>query len=242
MASKQPFKRFSRRNLFKVGGAFILAAGLGAKLVAPETARAEKSTEKSTAPRVTANQALKKLTDGNNRYVRGKAIHPHHNRNRLREIAPSQHPFAVVLGCADSRVSPEILFDRGLGDLFDIRVAGNILDDAILGSIEYAVAELGVPLIVVLGHERCGAVKAALEGKPVPGHIGNLVAAINPAVAKVKGQAGDPWENAVRANVKMVAEKLKNSPPILAGLVKAGKVKIVGARYDLDDGKVAIIA
>ncbi len=242
MASKKPLKSFSRRDLLKIGGAGILAAGLGAKLVAPETASAEKSTEKSAARRVTANQALKKLTDGNNRYVRGKAIHPHHDRNRLRQIAPSQHPFAIVLGCADSRVSPEILFDQGLGDLFDIRVAGNILDDAILGSIEYAVAELSVPLIVVLGHERCGAVKAALEGKPVPGHIGSLVAAINPAVAKVKGQPGDAWENAVRANVKMVVDKLKSSQPILVKLVKENKLKIVGARYDLDDGKVVIIA
>jgi carbonic anhydrase len=139
-------------------------------------------------------------------------------------------------------VASEIIFDQGLGDLFDIRVAGNFIDNVVLGNMEYAVLELGVPLLVILGHERCGAVKAALDGKPVPGHISSLVAAIKPAVYATKGQPGDPWDNAVRANVKMTVNKLKALSPILAKAVKAGTLKVVGARYDLDSGKVEIIA
>ena len=137
---------------------------------------------------------------------------------------------------------PEIIFDQGLGDLFDIRVAGNILDDAVIGSMEYAAAELGVPLVIILGHERCGAVKAALDGKPLPGKIGSLAAAIKPAVDATKGQAGDAWDNAVRAHVKRTVNQLKQSSPIVAEAVKAGKLKVVGGRYDLDTGRVEIIA
>jgi Carbonic anhydrase len=112
----------------------------------------------------------------------------------------------------------------------------------VIGSIEYAAAELGVPLLVILGHERCGAVKAALDGKPVPGHIGSLVAAIKPAVYATKGQPGDAWDNAVRANVKMSVNKLKALSPILAKAVKAGTLKVVGARYDIDSGEVEVIS
>ncbi|MCZ0904563.1 carbonic anhydrase, partial [Microcoleus sp. HI-ES] len=132
-----------------------------------------------------------------------KRTFPDQARSRVVEVAQGQHPFATILACSDSRVAPEIIFDQGLGDLFDIRVAGNFLDDVVLGNIEYAALELGVPLLVILGHERCGAVKAALDGKAVPGHISTLVAAIKPAGDSTKGQTGDAWDNAVRANVKM---------------------------------------
>ena len=180
--------------------------------------------------------------EGNQRYIEQKRTFPDQARSRVVEVAQGQHPFATILACSDSRVAPEIIFDQGLGDLFDIRVAGNFLDDVVLGNMEYAAVELGVPLLVILGHERCGAVKAALDGKAVPGHISTLVAAIKPAVDSTKGQTGDAWDNAVRANVKMNVNKLQSSSPILAEAVQAGKLKVVGGRYDLDSGKVEIIA
>ena len=145
------------------------------------------------------------------------------------------------MSCSDSRVPPEIIFDQGLGDLFVIRLAGNILDDAALGSLEYAVEHLGVKYIMVLGHERCGAVDAAVKGGEIPGHIGSLVKAIQPAVEKVKNLPGDLLDNAVRANVTMVVQQLKSSGPILEELVKKGDLAIAGARYDLDDGEVKIL-
>ncbi len=191
---------------------------------------------------ITPDAALKKLMNGNQRYIEQKRTFPDQSRSRVVEVANGQHPFATILACSDSRVTPEIIFDQGLGDLFDIRVAGNFLDDVVLGNIEYAAVELGVPLLVILGHERCGAVKAALDDQAVPGHISTLVAAIKPAVDTTKNQLGDAWDNAVRANVKMNVKKLKSLSPILAEAVKAGKLKVVGGRYDLDSGKVDIIA
>jgi carbonic anhydrase len=160
----------------------------------------------------------------------------------LTSAMKSVHPFAVILGCADSRVPPEIVFDEGLGDLFVIRVAGNILDDGTLASIEFATAELGVPLVMVLGHERCGAVAATLKGDEVPGHISRLLDAIKPALEQVKGQTGNQLDNAVRANIKMVVGQITSSKPVLTELVQQGKLKIVGGRYDLDSGTVEIIA
>lgn len=217
-------------------------AGALVATIAPGLFKTELAYAEGAVSNITPDAALKKLMSGNQRYIDQKRTFPDQSRSRIVEVAQGQHPFAIVLACSDSRVAPEIIFDRGLGDLFDIRVAGNILDDAVLGSMEYAAAELGVPLLVVLGHERCGAVKAALEGKPVPGHIGTLVEAIKPALDSTKGQKGDPLDNAVRANVIMNVKKLQSSSPILAEAVKAGKLKVVGARYDLDSGKVDIIA
>ena len=152
----------------------------------------------------------------------------------------NQHPFAIVLGCADSRVPPETVFDQGLGDLFVVRVAGNVIDDQSLGSIEYAVDHLAVRLIVVLGHQRCGAVQAAKDtlaanGK-APGHIQSLVTAIEPAVeATVK----DDLEATVKANVKNVVQALRSSTPVLKAKIDAGELKVVGAYYSLDTGAVA---
>jgi carbonic anhydrase len=239
MDSRKHIKRISRRNLI-LAGVGVLAAGCSAQLLNRNRATAEKPPAEN-ASAITADQALQKLMDGNKRYVEEKRTYPDQNRARLAEVAKGQHPFATVLGCADSRVAAEILFDQGIGDIFDIRVAGNITDDVVLGSIEYAAEHLGVPLLMVLGHKGCGAVTAALEGKPLPGHIGSLVAAINPALAKAKGQAGDRLDNAVKANVKLVVEQLKSSQPILAELFKENKLKIVGAHYDLDTGKVELL-
>jgi carbonic anhydrase len=190
---------------------------------------------------VSGDLAQQKLIDGNKRYVDAKPSHPNQTAQHRTEVAKGQHPFAAIVSCADSRVPPEILFDQGLGDLFVIRLAGNILDDSALGSLEYAVEHLGVKYIMVLGHERCGAVEATLKGGDAPGHIGSLVKAIQPAVEKAKNQPGDPLDNAVRANVTMVVQQVKSSEPILEGRVKKGDLTVVGARYDLDDGVVAIL-
>jgi carbonic anhydrase len=187
---------------------------------------------------ITADQAIKKLQDGNQRYVQAKFQNAGKAAKRRAEVAKGQKPFAVVVGCSDSRVPPEVIFDQGLGDLFIIRLAGNIVDDAALGSIEYAVDHLGAPLIVVLGHERCGAVTAAVQGGEAHGHLPALVKAIQPAVDKVKGKPGDTVDNAIRANVAYVSGQIRTSEPILAPAAKAGKVKVMGAYYDLDDGKV----
>ena len=226
----------SRRNLMLRAGAGMLAASIAPALLPAHAAKEEAISG------ITPNGALKKLMEGNQRYIDQKRTFPDQARSRIVEVAQGQHPFATILACSDSRVAPEIIFDQGLGDLFDIRVAGNFLDDVVLGNIEYAALELGVPLLVILGHERCGAVKAALDGKAVPGHIGTLVAAIQPAVDATKNRGGDAWDNAVRANVKMNVNNLKSSSPLLAAAVKARQLKVVGARYDLDSGKVEIIA
>ncbi|MBW4494608.1 MAG: carbonic anhydrase [Oscillatoria princeps RMCB-10] len=235
MANRKQLKVKSKADFKALAGASGFVDQLSDELVLPEIA-----TPQEAAP-LTGDDALHKLIEGNQRYVEQKRTYPDQTPMRLAEVAKGQHPFAILLGCADSRVPPEILFDQGLGDLFVIRVAGNILDDAILGSIEYATAVLGVSLIMVLGHERCGAVKAALEGNPVPGHIFSFVDAIKPAVDKARGKAGDALDNAVKANITMVVEQLKSSQPILADLVQMGQVKIVGARYDLATGQVELI-
>ncbi len=220
----------------------MAGAGTLIATIAPGLFKTEPAYAGEAISNITPDAALKKLMRGNQRYIDQKRTFPDQSRSRISEVAKGQHPFATILACSDSRVTPEIIFDQGLGDLFDIRVAGNFLDDGVLGNMEYAALELGVPLLVILGHERCGAVKAALDGKPVPGHIGTLVTAIKPAVDATKGQPGDAWDNAVRANVKMNVNKLKSASPILAEAVKAGKLKVVGGRYDLDSGKVEIIA
>ena len=185
------------------------------------------------------------LLAGNARFVAGKAEHPHQSVERRTEVAAGQKPFAVVIACADSRTSPELLFDQGLGDIFVVRLAGNIVDDAALGSVEFAVASLGARLIVVLGHEKCGAVKAALgvsngEAKP-PGHIAGIVEAISPAVAASKGRAGDALDNAIAENVREVVERVRTASTVLAPFIKSGELTVVGARYDLDEGKVETV-
>lgn len=183
-------------------------------------------------------EALNKLIEGNLRYINSQTIHPDQTAEVRAEIATRQKPFAIVVTCSDSRVPPEIIFDQGLGDLFVIRVAGNVVDNFELGSVEYAAEHLGVQLVVVLGHERCGAVEAAVKGGKAPGHIASLVNAIKPSVEKAKKEKGDLFENSIKNNTNAVAQKIKNSRPLLAELVKEGKLIVVPARYDLDDGKV----
>jgi carbonic anhydrase len=188
---------------------------------------------------MTADQALQALKDGNQRYTSGKPARPHQDLPYVSSLSGGQSPFAIVLSCADSRVAPEILFDQGVGDIFVLRVAGNIAeDDTIIASIEYAVANLGSPLLVVLGHQSCGAVSAAVAGGNLPGHLNSLVKAIAPAVEQAKAQSGDTVDNAIVANVHLNVEKLKTMEPIFAEKVKAGALKVVGAKYSLETGTV----
>lgn len=188
-----------------------------------------------------SEQALLKLKEGNERFLSKKYAHPNQSVERQAEVLKGQHPFAAILTCSDSRVPPEIIFDQGIGDLFIIRVAGNIVTEEILGSIEYAAEHLGVSLVLVLGHQKCGAVQAAVQGGEAPGKIQRLVEALQPAVAKTKSLPGDPVENAVRANVEQAVELLKKSKPIMAELVHEGKVKVVGGYYSLETGRVTVL-
>jgi carbonic anhydrase len=184
--------------------------------------------------------ALQKLMEGNQRFVQHQPQYPDQSQARLQEVAQAQHPFATILSCADSRVPAEIIFDQGIGDIFDVRIAGNIATPEAIGSIEYAVALLNTPLLMVLGHERCGAVTAAVQNEPLPGDISTFVKAIKPVVAKVKYQPGNTVDNAVIANVHYQIQRLKRSP-LLSERLQSGKLKIVGGRYDLDTGSVGII-
>ena len=189
----------------------------------------------------TAAAALQVLLEGNRRYVAGRPAHPHQAVERRGEVVAGQHPIAIILGCSDSRVPAEILFDQGIGDLFIVRTAGNVVDDVALGSIEYAAEHLHVPLLVVLGHQKCGAVAATVSGEVAPGHIASIVKAIRPIAHKVKGLPGDVVDNTVRANVVEIVAQLQSSQPILGHLVQAGRCKIVGAYYSLETGVVSLL-
>ena len=186
----------------------------------------------------TATEAAEILFAGNTCYAAGKATHPNQSAERRADVAGEQAPFAVVLGCSDSRVPPEIIFDVGLGDLFVIRVAGNIVDDAVLGSIEYAAVHLGTPLVVVLGHAGCGAVTAAVVGGEAEGHLPCLISAIGPAVEKAKDCSDDLIDRAIRANATLAAEQMIERSAVLAGLVEADELQVIAAYYDLATGRV----
>lgn len=193
------------------------------------------------ASEVSPEQAWKRLEEGNARFVAGKAEHPNQTADRRLALASGQKPWAIILTCADSRLAPELFFDQGLGDLFVLRNAGNILDDHILGSMEYAIEHLHVGLIVVVGHEKCGAVSAAVAGGKAPGHIHSVVEAIAPAVEQVRGLPGDKVDNAVRANAQRVARILTHAEPILKPAISGGQLKVVAVRYALGSGKVEIL-
>ena len=242
----------SRRSLLLTGGAAALGAGfLAAAPSSPALAAAAPSPASASvsaspaSPVVTPGEAVARLIAGNRRFITGHARHPHQSLKDLHDLAAGQHPFAITVGCADSRVSPEVLFDQGLGDIFDNRVAGNIVDDLLLGSIEFAVEEFGSPLIVILGHERCGAINATINaietGGEAPGHIGVIVEALRPIIEPVLTQPGDKTENAVRANIHAQAAELVTRSELIAEHIEAGELRIVGARYDLDDGRVTLV-
>jgi len=197
---------------------------------------------------MSADEALQKLMDGNQRYVENKLGTCAATDTQAREkLAKSQHPYAIILSCSDSRVPPELIFDKSLGEIFVVRVAGNVPDPIVLGRIEYAAEHLGTKLIVVLGHERCGAVKATVEAKGKPeGNIGAIVKEILPSAKKaktiMKGKAQEEVvECAVELNAKAVAAALPKRSKVLAEQLKEGKIKIVTAKYDLDEGKVTLL-
>lgn len=187
------------------------------------------------------DQALQKLQQGNARFVSALLTHPDLDPQRRLEVAKGQHPFAAILCCSDSRVPPELIFDQGLGDLFVVRVAGNVVNPDNLGSLEYAVEHLHTRLIVVLGHQRCGAVEAALEGKEVPGNLGALLARLGPAVEKARGEDGDRLASAILWNIRLTTQAIRTSEPVLAEEVRTGEVVVRGAQYNLDDGRVEFL-
>ena len=187
------------------------------------------------APSVDADAALAKLKEGNARFSSSKVSQGKPTAAKRAETAQAQHPFAIVLGCADSRTAPEIVFDQNIGDLFVVRTAGNLVDEHALGSIEYAVDHLGARLIVVLGHTRCGAVTAALASDTAPGHVQSLVRDIQPAVKAAKGKDGNVTDLTVAENARLMAAKIRNE----ASLGEFAKeVRIISGVYDLDTGKV----
>ena len=186
----------------------------------------------------TADVVLRELKAGNAHHAAKRYQHPHQSAERQRELQSAQHPHAIILSCADSRVAPEIILDQGLGDLFDVRVAGNVAGDTELASIEYAAEHLHAPLLVVMGLQKCGAVTAAAEPGEAAGHLPSLLTMIRPAVEAARTRKGDLVENAVRINVENVVRQIATSRPLLATLVSERKLTVVGAVYSLDTGKV----
>ncbi len=187
---------------------------------------------------MTGYEAIELLKKGNARYVKGELKHPHTDNSWRESLTSAQHPFAVILSCADSRVVPELIFDQGLGDLFVIRVAGNVARNKVLGSMEYAIKYLGTRLIVVLGHENCGAVKASLSNDDPGGHIGMIIEIIKPAVYVAKRMEGNHLENSIKVNAQIVSEEIKDSKPILS---EAKDLVVVPAYYKLTTGEVEFI-
>jgi carbonic anhydrase len=229
-----------RRTFLKLAGAAALSFGSFGRSRAAEVNPPPKPQNV-----ISPNAALELLMEGNNRYVAGK-MKPHDFIAERAALALGQNPFAGILGCADSRVGPEYAFDTGRGDLFVCRVAGNFADTDSIASFEYAIAVLGTPLILVLGHSKCGAVDAAVEavkdGKVFPGHIPSLIEAIQPAVKIAQDQPGDLLDNAIKQNVLFNVAKLKTTGPILSDAVQGGKLKVAGGLYSLDTGRVTLIA
>jgi carbonic anhydrase len=218
----------SRREMMRT-----LAVGAGA--LALGAARPPRLAAMASAPGdVTPEQALKQLYDGNGRFVAGDLTSPTRNMARLKEVAPKQAPFAAFLGCADSRVPIEIVFDQGFGDCFVTRVAGNVATPEVIGSLEFGTAVLGAKVLYVLGHSACGAVAATAKGDAVPGQISSLYYHIRPAVKAANGDVPRAIEN----NVRLQAELLAEASPVIAGLIKEGKLKVAGGVYDLTSGRV----
>jgi carbonic anhydrase len=224
---------------------FVRRAGAGvASLALASTLRAEDPPAADRKP----DAVLKRLLEGNKRFVEGKLEHPGRTPKDFAALAEGQAPLAIIISCADSRVPPEVVFDQGVGDLFVVRLAGNIVSGAgplVKGSIEFAVAELGARLILILGHTKCGAVKAAIahidaEDK-LPGAIGDLIKPIRTAVVASKGKPGDKLENVTKANIAEGIKALQQLDPIVAPLVKKEELKVVGGVYDLRTGKVEMI-
>lgn len=223
-----------RRELILGAGAALAASAAWAQHVAE--------------PSLTPAAAMARLEAGNARFVANRATHRDADRARRTELARGQHPYAVILACADSRVAPELIFDEGLGNLFVVRVAGNVVDDVVLASIEYAVIHLGSTLVMVLGHQRCGAVTATVEA--LAGHgseadkdtrIGALADLIAPAVKAVPPGTADKLDAAISLNAARAAAAVLTGSPHLRQMSASGQLKVVAARYGLDDGRVTFV-
>jgi carbonic anhydrase len=229
----------ARRGFLKLAGAALFGSGFLARSRAAENDAPPKPQNV-----LSPDDALERLMHGNDRYVQGK-MSAHDYISERPALALGQNPFAGILGCADSRVGPEYAFDVGRGDVFVCRVAGNFADVDSIASFEYAVAVLGTPLILVVGHSECGAVDAAVkalkDGQEFPGHIPSLIEAIGPAVNSAQDQGGDLLDNAIKQNVILNVEKLKTSSEILSQATHDGKLKISGGVYSLDTGRVTLI-
>src|SRR5215471_9383692 len=232
--------RATRRNALALA-ASALALGL--------MSRAALAASDKTPPKpqnvISPDAALDRLTKGNARYVKGTTLR-HDFAHERETLSTGQNPFAATLSCADSRIAPELCFDTARGDLFVCRVAGNFASDEMVASLEYAVQVLKTPLIMVLGHEACGAVDATIksvkDGTTLPGHLPSLVAALKPAVDAVQGQGGDTLGNAIRRNVMLNVDKLKSAAPILSAFAGDNKIRVVGGIYELRTGKVQLFS
>ncbi|WP_158564405.1 carbonic anhydrase [Jiangella anatolica] len=231
--------RLSRRHALGLLGALgLTATGLAG-------CSSGSSTTAATSPPTTADDVWAALAAGNERFAAGEPLHPHEDEAYRESLVDGQHPIACVLSCADSRVAPELVFDQGLGDLFTVRSAGEVLDDAVIGSIEYAVEHVAVPLVAVLGHAGCGAVRATVDvvrGGPAPdGAIGALVREIEPAVRAVPTSADDDAYLAacVEAQARGAAAALVAASPIVREAVAAGRTAVVAGVYDLESGRIS---
>jgi carbonic anhydrase len=240
MCRRKSIKRFepSRRHAL---GATVSSIGL---LLASAAGAKEMKAPPKPQNVLTPAASLERLRKGNARYVEGVSLR-HDFRHEREALAGGQNPYAAILSCADSRIAPEYAFDSGRGDLFVCRVAGNFANTESVASLEYAVAELGAPLILVLGHDACGAVSATIkslkDNTTLPGHLPSLVEGIAPAVKAVSQQAGDTLANAIRQNVIDNVAKLSSATPILSAAVAQNKLKVVGGIYRLADGRVEMV-
>ena len=239
LRNRSPRLEYSRRSLL-----FGAASATGLLLAGGALAKEAKPPPKPQNV-LSPEASLERLMKGNGRYVEG--VSRRHDFKHEREaLAGGQNPYAAILSCADSRIAPEYAFDSGRGDLFVCRVAGNFATAEVVASMEYAVAVLGVPLILVLGHDSCGAVDAAIKSlkddKPLPGHMPSLVTGIAPAVKAVSQQGGDTLGKAIRQNVVDNVANLGSATPILSAAVEQRKLKVVGGVYGLKDGRVEMVA
>jgi carbonic anhydrase len=226
-----PVSRRRALGLLSLSGAAVAAGGLAAVPL--------HAADESALPAIhTPADAMRELMAGNRRFVEGRPVGPHRNMARVREVSAGQSPFAAVLSCADSRVPPEIVFDQGFGDVFVCRAAGNIVTPELIGSLEFGTLVLGAKALVVLGHTQCGAVKATIAGQAVPGQISTLYRHIRPAVER---SATRELEDVGRHNVRVQAELLRTSSPVIADLVREEKLVVVGGVYDLETGRVTLL-
>jgi carbonic anhydrase len=233
------FTVLRRRGFLKLAGSAALGLALSRSGIAAPTKTPPKP-ENVLSP----HAALERLMKGNERYVQG--VSKRHDFQHEREaLTKGQNPFAGILGCADSRVAPEYAFDTGRGDLFVCRVAGNFVSEDAVASFEYAVSALNTPLLMVLGHQGCGAVDAAIQsirdGVTLPGHLPALVGNLGPAVKAALAEHGNTLHNAIRNNVAMNVERLKTATPILSKFVDENKIRVVGAVYDLHSGRIELL-